>query len=171
MARTDCSLTNPSPVCKDAVASYCIAIASLVNTPGNKDVAISRAKNWIASNACDELKQWFEEVENNVSESFYPHPGFIKIAWTHAFRHLIAGTRFEEAIQEILAGGGDTDTNACIVGGLLGALWGEAGIPDHMKHPVLECDTHCGRVRPDFVSTRQIPKLAEQLLNLEVDTK
>ena len=48
----------------------------------------------------------------------------------HAFRHLVAKTPYVEALRETLAGGGDTDTNACIVGGLIGALHGEAGVPE-----------------------------------------
>ena len=54
-----------------------------------------------------------------------PNTGFVRIAFTHAFRHLRAETAYAEALRERLAGGGDTDTNGCIVGGLLGALHGE----------------------------------------------
>ncbi|HBY78599.1 MAG TPA: hypothetical protein DEG47_16690, partial [Cyanobacteria bacterium UBA11148] len=91
--------------------------------------------------------------------------GFIKIAFTHAFRHLLKGSGYEEAIRETLYGGGDTDTNACIVGGLIGAACGEQAIPDNMKTPVLNCNTQDGRnPRPEFLQANQIPLLVNTLL-------
>ena len=39
-------------------------------------------------------------------------------------RHGDASDSFERAIQETISLGGDTDTNACIVGGMMGALIG-----------------------------------------------
>jgi ADP-ribosylglycohydrolase len=50
----------------------------------------------------------------------------------------------ETAITETLLGGGDTDTNACIVGGLIGALHGVSTIPNVMTQELLVCDTECG---------------------------
>ena len=70
---------------------------------------------------------------------------------------------YVEAPRETLAGGGDTDTNACIVGGLMGALHGEDGIPQPMRGAVLTCDTALGRPRPKFFSTRDAASLADQL--------
>ena len=43
---------------------------------------------------------------------------------------LFNGYTFEDAIRDILIRGGATDTNAAIVGGLLGARWGKSGIPE-----------------------------------------
>ena len=60
-------------------------------------------------------------------------------------------------------GGGDTDTNACIVGELLGALHGEDDIPQPMRAAVLTCDTARGRPRPEFFSTQDAASLADQL--------
>jgi ADP-ribosyl-[dinitrogen reductase] hydrolase len=47
--------------------------------------------------------------------------GFLKIAFVWAFYYLKNETTYSEALKEILLQGGDTDTNAAIVGGLLGA--------------------------------------------------
>jgi ADP-ribosylglycohydrolase len=66
---------------------------------------------------------------------------------------------------ETLSGGGDTDTNACIVGGLVGALHGEEGIPAPMRQALLHCDTGKGRSRPEFLETRvQLPGLLDRLI-------
>src|SRR6185437_12253496 len=62
-----------------------------------------------------------------------------QVAFVHAFRHLLLGTGYLPAATETLKGGGDTDTNACIVGGLIGAACGVQGIPEHMRQAVLHC--------------------------------
>lgn len=51
--------------------------------------------------------------------------------------HLRLGTSFETALEEVIGRGGDTDTNAAIVGGMLGALHGATNIPAYMTEPVL----------------------------------
>lgn len=63
---------------------------------------------------------------------------------------------------------GDTDTNAAIVGGLLGALHGAESLPDHMRRQVLgwrwaKGDRH-GILRPPELSPGRIPELVEQLM-------
>jgi ADP-ribosyl-[dinitrogen reductase] hydrolase len=91
--------------------------------------------------------------------------GFVKIAFTHAFRHLIAGSDFTLALRETLAGGGDTDTNACIVAGLIGAASGAEAIPGKQATAVLACDTTAGRhSRPAFLTTGDLRTLVENLL-------
>lgn len=52
---------------------------------------------------------------------------------TPCHRFLQTKTPYLDAITQTLQRGGDTDTNACIVGGLIGALWGTDGIPENMK--------------------------------------
>jgi len=59
-----------------------------------------------------------------------PSIGYVKIAFDHAFRALISGTDYVTAMRNVLMIGGDTDTNACIVGGMVGAYHGINTIPD-----------------------------------------
>lgn len=62
---------------------------------------------------------------------------------------------------------GDTDTNAAIVGGMLGALWGAEAIPSWMSGPVLAYegreDQGGGEPRPAELRAAVLPGLAEQL--------
>ncbi len=52
--------------------------------------------------------------------------------------------------------GGDTDTNGCIVGGMIGALVGIHNIPDRMINSLLEFDcTSKGIIRPKFLSVKR----------------
>jgi hypothetical protein len=100
-----------------------------------------------------------------VETPYEAQPGFVRIRFTHAFRHLLRGAGYEEAIRETLADGGDTDTNACIVGGLIGAACGVEGIPGWMKLTLINCDTSAGKhPRPDWLHPRQIPDLVRNLL-------
>lgn len=52
--------------------------------------------------------------------------------------------------------GGDTDTNGCIVGGMIGALVGVGNIEEHMLRTLLTFDcTSEGRPRPEFLSVQR----------------
>lgn len=166
-AREDSALSHPNQSCRNAVACYVIAISELIRNPHHREAAFQAAKSWATAHANEEVCQWLAEAETNQSVPYYPQAGFIQIGFTHAFRHLVQGSSFVEAVQETLSGGGDTDTNACIVGGLVGAACGAGSIPEAMKQAVLTCNTHLGKhPRPDFLSTRQIPELVNQLLTM-----
>jgi ADP-ribosyl-[dinitrogen reductase] hydrolase len=165
IAREDSRLSHSNKSCRDAVACYSIAIAHLMNHLGDRKEAFDKAAEWADSNAVAEVCEWLDDAEQNIDVPYHPQIGFIKIAFVHAFRHLLLGTDYVEAIRETLAGGGDTDTNACIVGGLIGAADGAAHIPDAMKTAVLNCDTSLGRhPRPDWLQAKQLPELINGLL-------
>ena len=53
---------------------------------------------------------------------------------------------------QVLLLGGDTDTNAAICCGMLGALWGVQQIPDAMRAAVLGCEDW----RPAWLMPRQV---------------
>jgi len=60
------------------------------------------------------------------------------------------------------------DANACIVGGLAGALNGESDMPSALTAAVMGCDTGKGRPRPEWLQTRvQLPRLMDALLSRE----
>ena len=54
------------------------------------------------------MQGWLKEAEDGISVPFYPFAGFVKIGFTHAFRHLSAATEYLPALVETLIGGGDT---------------------------------------------------------------
>jgi len=87
----------------------------------------------------------------------------VKIAFTHAFHHLRQATPYEDALIEVLSGGGDTDTNACIVGGLSGALHGFNDLPHEMVQALVNCNTQLGRPRPQWLTTNDLISLADGL--------
>lgn len=67
-----------------------------------------------------------------------------------AFFYLKNEFSYQDALRDILMRGGDTDTNAAIIGGLLGASEGINGINLEMVMKVLNFDPaiHQGNNRP-----------------------
>jgi ADP-ribosylglycohydrolase len=162
-ATGDARLSHPNPSCQHASAAYVVAVRHLVLNAGDSCGAIEAARAALNNESADEARMWLREAESGSGPPYHPNDGFVRIAFTHAFRHLRSATPYVEALRETLAGGGDTDTNGCIVGGLLGALHGEGGVPEHMRAAVLKCDTTLGRARPEFFSTRDAAALADGL--------
>jgi len=59
---------------------------------------------------------------------------------------------YDFAMRQIVGLGGDTDTNAAIAGGLIGAYLGLSKLPQEKVKKVLECDTSKKTPRPDFAT-------------------
>lgn len=162
-AKKDSSLSHANPTCYHAVSCYVIAIKHLLNNIGNREKAFFAAETWANKN-CQEVYEWLQNAKNNIKEPYHPYAGFVKIAFSHAFRQLLYAENYENAIIETLEGGGDSDTNACIVGGLVGTLFGESSIPHEVSSLVLNYDLKAGHQRPDFLSPKEIKQLIESLL-------
>ena len=160
----DATLSHPNPACRFAGVAYVLAIRHLLLRAGDVDGAVAAARASVEAPEAVEVSGWLEEALAGGDPGYAPNIGFVRLGFQHAFRHLAQGSTYEAALRETLAGGGDTDTNACIVGGLSGALHGVDGIPARMREAVLECDTARGRPRPDWLSSRQVPALVRRLL-------
>ena len=164
LAQREAALSHPNPCCTHAAACYVAAISHLLGSPGDRSGACDQVWQWADVHATGEVTGWLHDAAANVDVPYEPQIGFVKIAFTHAFRHLLLGTSYVDAIRETLLGGGDTDTNACIVGGLLGAACGVESIPEEMRSAVLNCNTEVGHSRPAFLHARRAPKSVDELL-------
>ena len=65
--------------------------------------------------------------------------GYVKIGFQRAIYHLRNQSSYEEAMRSVISAGGDTDTNACIVGGLIGAANGLSDIPQEYIDNLRNC--------------------------------
>ena len=166
MARCDTRLSHPSLVCQYANTLYCIAIWYLMRHPGDGQGAMRSVETWAARNGvCEDVCGWLADSSNLVSDAndhgrlaipndttWNPRRtiGFVRWGFTLAFYFLRRGEGYETAVLWTLLEGGDTDTNAAIVGGLMGALHGIDGIPEGMRRAVLEFDPvkMPGQMRP-----------------------
>jgi ADP-ribosylglycohydrolase len=169
IARQDAQLSHPNSVCQDCNAVYAVAIAYLVKeaaTHGGGGPDCLQTVRGLAREfgVCSKVLGWMDAVTasgptSNIGAAFncQSHVGHVKHAFQLAFYHLARQTPFEEAMVHTLMQGGDTDTNAAIVGGLMGGLHGASAIPQYMSGPVFDfdCSQHsptislCGYQRPD----------------------
>ena len=167
-ALCDAGLTHPNLTCQWANAAYVSALRHLMLFPGDANGAYQAAlralpEDQSASAGSIEVRTWLEDAQAGRLPSCHPMAGFVRIGFTHAFFHLLEESTFENALRETLAGGGDTDTNACIVGSLVGALHGIDDIPTSLVEGVLHCDTRLGHARPAWLQAGDALELAAHL--------
>ena len=89
----------------------------------------------------------------------------------HLCRHLHLQSSYRQAIEDTLSRGGDTDTNAAIVGGMIGALHGVNKISEHLRSKVFSRDPAQGNPRPEFLHPGQVPSMAKQLYQMGLQQK
>ena len=164
VAHLDCELSHSNGACKDAVACYVIALASLLRNR-NREEAIANAYRWILQRET-EPTTWLEAAQSGIQYPAHPNAGFVRIGFQQAFFHLKAGSSYVEAIQDTLLQGGDTDTNACIVGGLLGAA---EEIPQDLAEKILLTKPQGLRARPLQYTPHDARELANNLLIIAPD--
>ncbi|VDK88378.1 unnamed protein product [Litomosoides sigmodontis] len=135
MVRADCSLTHCEEDAKQAAFSYVIAIRHLLNGNSNKE-AFDVALNFTKSTRIREhlLTARERPVPINIGSEFVDGDGkamgYIGVALQSAFYELLHGVSFTRSLIDAISRGGDTDTNAAIVGALLGARFGIDDIPE-----------------------------------------
>ena len=134
--KQDVTLIHSHLTAIQSVVCYNIAIAHLLNNIGDAEGAIDRVSKYIEtiesedwSNLKDIWKQTLEAESPTDLITAKEKIGFVLIAFSYAFFYLKKDYTYEAAIRDMLLQGGDTDTNAAIVGGLLGARWGLKAIP------------------------------------------
>ncbi|PRW32678.1 ADP-ribosylation Crystallin J1 [Chlorella sorokiniana] len=171
-AAADARLSHPNQATQDANAAYVIAVASLIRQPGDAAAALAAAESWAAEHACLEVQQWLAGARDvSVMQQYQATAmiGFAKHAFQLAFYHLRQRSSFLEGLQHALLAGGDTDTNAAIVCGMLGALHGAAAIPADLRSKVESYEWTAGMphggscVRPDQLRGKHLVPLAGQL--------
>ena len=123
--------THSKKLAIDACYLYCYAISLLINGKSRSET-FKEIREEASRRKFDELS-WLDCASNSDAKDFMLQPhlepiGVIDIAFTWAFYYLQKNFTYEEALKDILERGGDTDTNAAIMGGLIGAADGIDGI-------------------------------------------
>lgn len=167
VARNDALLSHPHQVTQDCAASYCIAIVHLIHHPADAIGAFAKANTWALKHACSEVKQWLAESRGDSAklDCAWRNIGWVKWGFILAFYHLRLHSDFTDAMRHTLSLGGDCDTNAAIVGGIMGAFWGADRLPKSMLNKLLtyDYDKHGGKKRPNWLSPSHIPEIAQTL--------
>jgi ADP-ribosyl-[dinitrogen reductase] hydrolase len=138
MARVDAQLSHPNEVCQDCNAVYVYACVLLLrgNTPADvwKKVGSYAIENVQNTNV---LRWLFNDSQDITRLEVHKQGGHVRWAFTLAM-HFLQNPEigFEDALRTVLLKGGDTDTNAAIVGGLVGCY---QPLPSAMMYAVLTC--------------------------------
>jgi ADP-ribosyl-[dinitrogen reductase] hydrolase len=146
----DCHLTHIDNSVIVSSIVFCIAISSLIHY-GNKYRAYERALEYARTH--DEYvykilrmskydNDNFEDSDGTAIRPDGNKMGLFGIALQCAFYELLNGKNFSTSIIRIVSKGGDTDTNACISGALLGAYYGFSDLPDRWVDSVLYPEIH-----------------------------
>lgn len=155
----DSAITHFDPRCRLACAAFNAAIAVAVSGAGAAKDMCSAADAEIAVAAELVAGQYeAEELEGAVSalqtdlrmatkspELYGPelhlhhHQGFVRVAFRLAFWELLHRPVFRDAVLDAANRGGDADTNAAIVGALVGSSVGVDGIPPEWRTAVFGC--------------------------------
>jgi ADP-ribosylglycohydrolase len=175
MVAADAAMTHPNATCISATTAYVLALRHLIlNTdqPNRVEGAIQAAADYLghkaqaANSGAVEVSEWLDDAMYGRLPAAFPQAGFVRYAFTYAFYYLAQESKFEESIYRTLLEGGDTDTNACIVGGLVGAYWGLGSLPNYSLSAVLKCDTEKGQKRQDVFTAKPVAKNLKKLCQL-----
>lgn len=148
-ARQNAALTHPHAVCLEANAAFAAAIATAIGG-GSRKVMSEAALSVLAHDERSESAAIVEQRILSGLQGFRPDDyqaqmGWVLIALQNAFYHLAAGHDVERAIIETIRQGGDTDTNACIVGALIGAVEGVQALPAPWSLAIQSARPNTGR--------------------------
>lgn len=152
LAMEDASLSHPNQVCKEVNAIYVFIIIHLLRGISPSET-LQNTGDFILINAfSDKVKKWYFEESLDIStlnckeKAGHVRWGFVLAVYFARHPEI----SYEDAIRITLMKGGDTDTNAAIVGGLVAAY---NAIPEYMRQPVLDFDCiHQQRERPSEYS-------------------
>lgn len=155
MAKQDALLSHPNIVCQEVNAIYVFICMHLLQGI-SPDITLTLVSDYVKEEIKSEkVKKWFFEeslhIDLILARKFIGHV-------RHAFNLSIYFLRnpditYEKAIELTLMKGGDTDTNAAIVGGLVACY---QPIPDYMLLPVLEFDsTQCNKYKKGHLRPKE----------------
>jgi ADP-ribosylglycohydrolase len=125
-------ITHADPRCVAGCIAVTTAIAHLVRGGKDAEEAVERAAS-AAGAVSDEVRA---AVERGVARKPADlrvdgeEQGYVLHTVELAFSALASAADFEEGIVAVVSRGGDTDTNACVAGALLGAKLGKSRIPE-----------------------------------------
>jgi ADP-ribosylglycohydrolase len=135
----DCVLSHPNQVCCDCNRLYVSAIWWILHGKTPQETLELLTHEYESLCVTDEVKQWFAVDSLNIEGlECRRNIGHVRYGFTLAMYFLRnPDISYEDAIFQTLCKGGDTDTNAAIVGGLVGSY---QPIPPYMADPVLTFD-------------------------------
>ncbi len=166
VAREDADITHPHPVCRDASAAFCVALAHAIRTGEGAEAAHAAALAWAREAKADAAVIATLEAVSAPPADFERQSGWVRTALQNAFHRALTAGSLEQGVVDTVMAGGDADTNSAIAGALLGAVHGRAAVPALWRGAVLTARALPGtpRPRPQCLWPVDCDDLAERLL-------
>lgn len=136
-AHSQCLITHGNPCNQVCCALYCLTARYLIAKQEFVPAFMQ---------AVQVLRKIYREMPDYERELEWIQPdepwqgsgsGYVVDCLRSAFMILARTKSYEEAVKQAVMLGNDTDTTACVVGGLSGILFGEEGIPKRWMEALL----------------------------------
>lgn len=140
----DSQITHPNEVCKDTALIYTYSMYLLLkgNSPS---VVLTKTTEFVYNYIESIVKTWYHESTNVENLNFKKNGGHVKWAFMATYYFLRnPHITYIEAMAYVLQKGGDTDTNCCIVGGLVACY---QPVPQNMIDKLLNFDSSKGGIK------------------------
>lgn len=161
----DACVSHFDPLCQLASATLNGVIAAALTTPKERletadvlkvaeaELSLAaltlgrRESDWVSivKDAADWLREDLRCAQDDDPQLygpelhlFFPVPTLVRTTFRLAFWELFHAPGFEPSLIDVVNRGGDADTNAAVVGALLGAVYGEEAIPPRWTEVVME---------------------------------
>ncbi len=166
LAREDADITHPHPVCRDASAAFCVALAHAIRTGEGAEAAHEAAMVWARAARADSDVIATLEAASAPPADFERQSGWVRTALQNAFYRALTASSLEQGLIDTVMAGGDSDTNGAIAGALLGAIHGRDAVPAAWRMAVLTARalSDTPRPRPQCLWPVDVEELAERLL-------
>lgn len=124
------SVTHGHPISQAACALYCLIVRGVLQGEADRR-EILEASLGALSRRYDVMGDADRRAALRVIESWPGRSGrgYVVDSFWSAWEAFAEADSYRSAVVRAVKYGGDTDTTACISGGLAGAYWGVAGIP------------------------------------------
>jgi ADP-ribosylglycohydrolase len=159
----DSTLSHPHVACQESCVAFTHAIAFAIRTgagPAEVYEETTRFMDGRVTASQSGVLKAITDARQDPPEDFYHQMGWVLTALQNAFFRLLHSASPEGVLVETVTEGGDSDTNACIAGALVGAVRGETGIPARWISTLLACKSP----RPLTYSCHDLRELADKLL-------
>jgi ADP-ribosyl-[dinitrogen reductase] hydrolase len=144
-AQQDAALTHPHPICLQANALFAMAIARAISTGIGSQDLFRQIATWAQEMKVeDALWKSIIGAPTDPPNDYIHQQGWVLTAFRNALWQLLHATNLEDGVTDTVMRGGDTDTNAAIVGALLGAVHGRDAIPSQWVEKLLSCRPEAG---------------------------
>jgi ADP-ribosylglycohydrolase len=120
------AVTHAHPRCRVTCAVYVLLAQQLLQGETDREAALAAALSSVENHLVDEWKADFAELRDFKLRT---GAGYVVDSFWSAWDAFNGGSTYPEVIERAIRYGKDTDTTACVAGGLAGLYWGVEAVP------------------------------------------